>query len=74
MSRKSIPKIYLANIIPSDIFIGTSLIIRREDRFLYGMRPPKLWQGHSVLELTGIGGGLEKEDESLSSGVQREAA
>ncbi len=73
MSRKSTDKIELADIIPGDIFIGTSLIIRRQDRFLYGIRPPKLWQDRTVLELTGIGGGLEKKDESLSSGVQREA-
>jgi len=73
MSRKSTAKIALADIIPKDIFIGTSLIIRREDRFLYGIRPPKLWRGRWVIELTGIGGSLEKEDESLSSGVQREA-
>jgi hypothetical protein len=73
MSQKSTSKTDLADIIPGDIFIGTSLIIRREDRFLFGIRPPKLWQGHTVLELTGIGGGLEKEDGSFSSGVQREA-
>jgi 8-oxo-dGTP pyrophosphatase MutT (NUDIX family) len=66
-------KIVLSDIIPGDIFTGTSLIIRREDRFLYGIRSPKMWHGQPVLEITGIGGGLEKEDESLSTGVQREA-
>ncbi len=73
MSQKSTANINLTDIIPRDIFIGTSLIIRREDRFLYGIRPPKLWHGHPVIELTGIGGGLEIKDENLSSGVQREA-
>jgi len=52
---------------------SASLILRRQGRLLYGIRPPKHEQGRQVLELTGIGGGMEDGDESLTAGVQREA-
>jgi hypothetical protein len=29
----------LREIVPDDIFIGTSLILRQGERFLYGVRP-----------------------------------
>jgi 8-oxo-dGTP pyrophosphatase MutT (NUDIX family) len=63
----------LADLIPGGLFVGTSLILRRGDRFLYGIRPLKQSGGEQILELTGIGGGLEIEDESYTAGVRREA-
>lgn len=63
----------LADLIPDDVFVGTSLILRRGDRFLYGIRPVKQAGGDQILELTGIGGALEKEDDSYTAGVRREA-
>ena len=63
----------LRAIVPDDIFIGTSLILRQGERFLYGVRPVREVAGRLILELTGIGGGLEEEDKSLAAGVLREA-
>lgn len=63
----------LTDLIPGDIFVGTSLILRRDGRFLYGVRAAKQLGANQVLELTGIGGGLEEEDDSYASGVRREA-
>ena len=63
----------LAGLIPQGIFIGTSLVLRREDRFLYGIRPVKQGKKQQILELTGIGGSLEEEDQSFSLGAIREA-
>lgn len=62
----------LAAHIPPGIFVGTSLILWRNGRFLYGIRRPKVEGSRSILELTGIGGGLEPEDGSLSAGALRE--
>ena len=39
---------HLSDIVPDDVrnaaspFVGTSLILRRGDRFLYGIRPPRI--------------------------------
>jgi len=63
----------LRAIVPDDIFIGTSLILRQGERLLYGVRPVRQEEGRAILELTGIGGGLEEEDQSLAAGVLREA-
>jgi len=63
----------LADLIPDDIFVGTSLILGRDGRFLYGIRPLKQAGGRQFLELTGIGGGLEKQDATYTAGVRREA-
>jgi 8-oxo-dGTP pyrophosphatase MutT (NUDIX family) len=63
----------LRAILPDDTFLGTSLILRQGNRFLYGVRPVRQEEGHPILELTGIGGGLEEEDQSLAAGVLREA-
>ena len=63
----------LYEIIPDDIFIGTSLILRQRNRFLYGVRPVQEVEGRQILELTGIGGCLENKDNSLSAGALREA-
>ena len=63
----------LADLIPADLFVGTSLILRRGDRFLYGIRPVKMTGKTQILELTGIGGGLEDEDASYTAGARREA-
>jgi len=63
----------LRAIVPDDIFLGTSLILRQGERLLYGVRPVRQEEGRPILELTGIGGGLEEEDQSLAAGVLREA-
>jgi 8-oxo-dGTP pyrophosphatase MutT (NUDIX family) len=63
----------LDEIIPNNIFVGTSLILRQRDVFLYGMRPEQNEGKKSIIELTGIGGGVEEDDESYSAGVKREA-
>ena len=68
----SIPR-KIEEIIPHDVFVGTSLILRQGDRFLYGMRPPRVEDGYQVIELTGIGGGVEDEDITYWTGVIREA-
>ncbi len=72
MSRISRSIVELSAIVPKDIFIGTSLILRHGDRFLYGIRPVKHASHHPVLELTGIGGGMEKTDRTYTEGVLRE--
>ncbi len=63
----------LRELVPGGIFVGTSLILRQGDRFLYGIRPAREEGGRPILELTGIGGGLEGRDRSLSDGAIREA-
>jgi 8-oxo-dGTP pyrophosphatase MutT (NUDIX family) len=63
----------LREIVPDGVFVGTSLILRQGDRFLYGVRPAREEEGRLILELTGIGGGLESYDQSLAAGVLREA-
>jgi hypothetical protein len=61
------------DLVSRDSFVGTSLILHQDGRFLYGIRPPKLINGLEILEITGIGGRLEKFDENLTAGVLREA-
>jgi len=63
----------LHDLVPRDMFVGTSLILRQGGRLLYGVRPPRAEGACQVIELTGIGGGVEDEDESLTAGVLREA-
>ena len=63
----------LLALIPAGMFVGTSLILRQGGRFLYGVRPPHAEGRRQIIELTGIGGGMEEEDESLTAGVLREA-
>ena len=63
----------LSEIVPQDVFVGTSLIIRQGDRFLFGIRPAKRDGDEIILEVTGIGGGLEGSDHSFTAGVRREA-
>lgn len=63
----------LTDLIPDDIFVGTSLILGRDGRYLYGIRPAKQDDAGQFLELTGIGGGLEEEDATYTAGVRREA-
>lgn len=63
----------LSEVIPGDRFVGMSLILRQGNRFLFGIRPARQLGGRAVLELTGIGGGLERGDRSISDGVLREA-
>lgn len=60
-------------VVPRETFVGTSLILRQGGRLLYGIRAPRAEGSRQVIELTGIGGGLEDEDESLTAGVLREA-
>ena len=64
---------HLSDIVPDDMFVGTSLILPQGGRFLYGMRPPRAEGSRQIIELTGIGGGVEDEDESLIASVLREA-
>jgi 8-oxo-dGTP pyrophosphatase MutT (NUDIX family) len=68
----------LADLLPADMFIGTSLILREgesaeSNRFLYGIRPVREESNRLILEVTGIGGGLEAEDSSPGAGAIREA-
>ena len=63
----------LSDLVPKGMFVGTSLILRQGGRFLHGARPPRAEGPRQVIELTGIGGGVEDEDESLTAGVLREA-
>lgn len=55
------------------MFVGTSLILRQRSRLLYGLRPPRLEGSRTVMELTGIGGGVEDEDDTPAAGALREA-
>ena len=66
-------RVQLADLVPHDIFVGTSSILREGERFLYGIRPPKKGDGPIIFELTGIGGSLEEFDASYSAGILREA-
>ena len=66
-------RVQLADLVPHDIFVGTSSILREGERFLYGIRSPKRQDDLLVLVLTGIGGALEAFDESYAAGIQREA-
>lgn len=50
----------LTDIVPNDMFVGTSLILRQGERFLYGIRPPKREGSAQIIELTGIGGALRR--------------
>lgn len=63
----------LSQLVPEGMFVGTSLVLRRGGRLLYGVRPARAEGRRQVAELTGIGGALEEEDDSLTDGVQREA-
>ena len=63
----------LPDLVPDGMFAGTSLILRRDGRLLYGARPPCQEGAHLVVELTGIGGGLEADDASATAGAQRKA-
>jgi 8-oxo-dGTP pyrophosphatase MutT (NUDIX family) len=63
----------LSHLVPEGMFVGTSLVLRRGGRFLYGVRPARAEGRRQVAELTGIGGALEEEDDSLTDGVLREA-
>lgn len=64
----------LQGLIPPGMFVGTSLILRRAGRYLYGMRPARQEQERRVIEITGIGGGIEPVDETYAAGALREAA
>jgi len=68
----------LEELLPADMFIGTSLVLRESEsaesnRFLYGIRPAREESKRLILEVTGIGGGLEAEDGSPGAGAIREA-
>ena len=63
----------LGDLIPEGVFVGTSLILCQRGRLLYGVRPPQAEGSRGILQLTGIGGGVEDEDESLTAAVLREA-
>ena len=63
----------LPDLIPDDIFTGTSLILRDRGRLLYGMHPPRVEGPRQIIELTGIGGHMEEYDDSWTACVLREA-
>ena len=63
----------LRELIPPGMFVGTSLILRGAGRFLYGIRRPRAGGEREILEITGIGGGMENDDATVIAGVQREA-
>ncbi len=69
----STPGISLDSLIPPNGYIGTSLILRKADRFLFGLRSPRLEGTNKIIEATGIGGAKEKEDTSYWLGAVREA-
>jgi 8-oxo-dGTP pyrophosphatase MutT (NUDIX family) len=73
MSDKPPPSHRLSDLVPEGIFVGVSLILRRGDHFLFGIRPAKREGEWYIYELTGIGGGLEPVDASYSAGAIREA-
>lgn len=61
------------DLIQPGTFVGVGLILRQAGRFMFGIRPPKIISGETILEITGIGGKLEANDPGLIAGVQREA-
>ena len=63
----------LPDLIPDDIFTGTSLILRHGGRFLYGLRPSRVEATRQIIELTGIGGRMEEYDNTWTACVLREA-
>ena len=63
----------LPDLIPDNIFTGTSLILRHGGRLLYGMRPPRMEGTRQIIRLTGIGGGKEDYDNSWTACALREA-
>jgi 8-oxo-dGTP pyrophosphatase MutT (NUDIX family) len=63
----------LQDILPPNTFRGVGLILPKDGRFLYGIRPVKWKDGYPVLEITGIGGKIEQSDSSMSEGALREA-
>lgn len=67
------PHATLADLIPPGMFVGTSLILPRAGRFLFGLRRPRQEGDRHVLELTGIGGRMEPDDASPGAGARREA-
>jgi len=71
--RTSSKPLTLPDLIPDDIFTGTSLILRHGGRLLYGMHPPRVQETRQIIELTGIGGKMEEHDESWTACVLREA-
>jgi 8-oxo-dGTP pyrophosphatase MutT (NUDIX family) len=66
-------RLSLSDFVPDEVFVGTSLILHQDGRFLYGIRPPRTEGAHQVIELTGIGGGVEDKDASVTAGALREA-
>jgi len=62
----------LSDLVSEGVVVGTSLILRQDGRFLYGVRPPQTEGSRQVIELTGIGGKVDDEDESPAVGVLRE--
>jgi 8-oxo-dGTP pyrophosphatase MutT (NUDIX family) len=80
MGRDMVRGATLAQLLRDDMFLGTSLILRKARAssggvgcLLYGLRSPRQERGQPVLEVTGIGGALEDSDASPAAGVLREA-
>lgn len=65
---------FIASLSALGTFIGVSLLIPGRAGFLFGGRPLRTSPAGPVVELTGIGGGVESNDPSLTAAAQREAA
>ncbi len=65
---------FLTSLSALGIFIGVSLIIPGPAGFLFGGRPLRAYPSGPVVELTGIGGGVESSDQSITAAAQRETA
>jgi len=59
LNAQELPKYPLSKFMPPGVFIGVSLILPVSGRYLFGIRPPKRHENQTILELTGIGGGIE---------------
>jgi len=55
MRADNLPVQKLSGIIPEGVFVGTSLILRQGDRFLYGVRPVRRMGDRQILELLVVG-------------------
>jgi hypothetical protein len=65
MTGDMVKGVTLEDLLSADMFLGTSLILRRSEvppggmaSLLYGVRAPLEERGQLVLEVTGIGGGV----------------
>ena len=74
MDKLDFQKYPLSKFILPGLFTGVSLILPISGKYLFGLRAPKHHNNQTILELTGIGGGIEQMDQSISHAAQRESA